>query len=518
MNDLRRRLRDLPEELVGRKGLYMFMLADVSKTQLHRIESMRLFEIVRRSRHTLSPLDLRLAEEGSPARALHPKWGLLSRERVSAWSQESEERLRSRSAGLLEVDGRIQYLHQTVKDFMDDAKVWGGPPLEDLDPEFDANTSLMCGSILAVKLAHGLWDDDPEDRKRLRGLKKITLSDEYMALWGAIKNVIYYAGQAEKTDGVAQTKVLNDFDRFMTANFKPNGLIQSFSSQSILSLKGHWSIAEPQEQGGKEYEFKDDLMSMAVQGSLSRYLKAKLSSGQYKLADKKGRPLLTYAICPVRLRTTIQYDSIYGDTLGSEIADSDTVRVLLEHGADPNQDYTWNDKAREGEKDWTVWQQAIFYDGRHQSLYSSPSHISMLLEHGADPNVAIRHEESLLTYLLDAYQCWKTVGDNDCLLGLLRDKGAMFLPGEKDKLNEQKEYRLSNGEQNEEDTDRFRKIIAQFRERGEVTGDRRKGRKQDPASDESRGRKSLGSRRLTTWLSKTIRSRSSASTAPEEKR
>ena len=120
--------------------------------------------------------------------------------------------------------------------------------------------------------------------------------------------------------------------------------------------------------------WQDDFMSIAVRGGLSRYLGAKLSTGVYKLEDKKGRPLLSYAV----------FD--YGEQGQANPA---TTEILLKYGANPNEvfnarspwqlhlQWAYNSKVIERNFLWSKYPDGIRW----------AENTKLLVQYGAYPNV-----------------------------------------------------------------------------------------------------------------------------------
>jgi len=79
-------------------------------------------------------------------------------------------------------------------------------------------------------------------------------------------------------------------------------------------------------------------LSLIVQFGLSKYLKHNLAPGDRVLKDKRGRPLLDYAMSPL-------------PGLEHDLITKDVVAVLIEHVADPNEEF--------GRR--TCWQNALLW-------------------------------------------------------------------------------------------------------------------------------------------------------------
>ncbi len=195
-----------------------------------------------------------------------------------------------------------------------------------------------------------------------------------IAALDAIFEAIYFANRAEKSTGVALVDLLDDLDRSMTAIWQIEPKYQRMrANEKNDNLSWHWLVGANRAPRGSYLPWQDDFMSIAVQGRLSLYLRAKLSSGAYKLEDKKGRPLLFYAVFPV----------------WNEQADSATIDTLLQYGASANEvfgersswqlhlQWAFNSKVIERNFVWSKYSAGIMW----------AENTKLLIQYGAHPNV-----------------------------------------------------------------------------------------------------------------------------------
>ncbi|KAE9367546.1 hypothetical protein N431DRAFT_513953 [Stipitochalara longipes BDJ] len=85
-------------------------------------------------------------------------------------------------------------------------------------------------------------------------------------------------------------------------------------------------------------EWENNFLSIAVQFGLSKFLDTNLGKEDKILEAKKGRPLLDYAMSPPPI-------------VQNNLITADVVKVLLKHGAKPNEKY----------KRKTCWQNALLW-------------------------------------------------------------------------------------------------------------------------------------------------------------
>lgn len=337
---LRRRLDDLPSELGGPSGLYMRILQRLDHELLS--DAWKMFDLVLLSRRDLSALSLSLAANATPVNAVAVKINALSNAELEDRCTKIRRRLKSQG-GLLETEGtypwdKVRFMHLTAKEFLLRADVQHILTTDISSARLDPSVALLAGCLLHIKCLDV-------------SVEPITS----MRLWENIKDGLYYAAHAERSIGVPQTALLDCMNETVLHIWKTTcestyyelAFEVAYENKGPKSARCHWADAEPQECGGKNYAWKDDFMSLAVQANLTLYIQEKFQAG-YRISDKKGRPMLAYAIVPTRLSTMMQYDQGRGcDTLGANYSNVSTIKLLLDHGADPNaideHDDSWNE-------------------------------------------------------------------------------------------------------------------------------------------------------------------------------
>lgn len=158
---------------------------------------------------------------------------------------------------------------------------------------------------------------------------------------GLTDELLYYADEVEKRRFEDEdTPLVAILDRLNRAN-----------SHFAQYISNHWTHARdlPRNQGyGKFVEGGQcNFIALAVQARLVKYVRAKLDAKPSRL-QKGGRPLLDYALRPFRATLTMMpYHSARDDPS----IDVNMVGLLLERGADPNQQVHLND----GESVWGLF-------------------------------------------------------------------------------------------------------------------------------------------------------------------
>lgn len=373
-SELVSKLKSLPPELRGANGLYMRMLQEISAD--HRQQAAEMFKLAQCARLPLTPLLLSLADTDASAAIDSRTVETLAAENIELRRIQAARRLASRCVGILEVvdspsishsvrpgssDERpsptIRFIHKSAKDFLAKQSVWTQlfPDQCRQYSQFDINTRLFIMFLRFIKAARGTPGE-------------IDVVD-------AILEAVYFANRAEKSTGVALVDLLDDLDRSMAGIWKIDPHYQRIRAGTINdSLSWHWLLGEKQADGISELPWQDDFMSIAVRGGLSLYLGAKLSTGTYKLEDKKGRPLLFYAVFP--------YEE-------QDQANPATTEILLKYGANPNEvfdtrsswqlhlQWAYNSKVIERNFVWSKYPDGIRW----------AENTKLLVQYGAHPNV-----------------------------------------------------------------------------------------------------------------------------------
>ena len=157
-----------------------------------------------------------------------------------------------------------------------------------------------------------------------------------------VRTFFWQAGRAEHTTGSAQTLFVDELDRVCSL------LQQEWASLHYIDL-----IDEFQSDW-----HRTDVLCLAVFYGLTLYVSQAVEKEGQKLFQRAGRPLLCYAFEPFDERH-------FG-----------VVQVLLENGADPNQNFGLS----------TPWTLAVLDLGSTGNLHGwSSEHLVLMLSYGANP-------------------------------------------------------------------------------------------------------------------------------------
>ncbi|KAI9932532.1 hypothetical protein AWENTII_005169 [Aspergillus wentii] len=241
---------------------------------------------------------------------------------VKTWDSDQvwKSRIHNRCLDLLVVgDGLhptfhqhpVDFLHRTVRDFLQDC--YYGELTKELKSPFNPLVSLCRMSLFLLKVLPNT------ELRNKEGLNKV---------FAVVDELLYYAHEAEKrvqSEEFSLVEVLDEVDR-VNCHYARNA-----------SIKRHWTNARDTPAGSGWNQYHDygncNFLALAVQARLVTYVSTKLQPDSRRL-QKAGRPLLDYALRPRRVTA---FQMPYHSQRDEPSVDINMVRLLLEHGADPNQ-------------------------------------------------------------------------------------------------------------------------------------------------------------------------------------
>lgn len=353
--DLQRRLNLLPKDLED----YFKHIFDAIE-DAYQEQTAQIFQIAVQAVQPLSVIAFLFLDEEKkdPEYALNDDKHRLSDAETYSIYDKMRTRLNARCKDLLEVNKyeddstflkyRVDFLHRTVKDFLQTHDMQEMLKSR-AAANFDARVSL-CRIFLA----------------QIKALPFETgIGDQLNNLFALVDQLMYYAGEVELHNLESQVTLLDELDRFISIH--------------ATDMTSHWTNArDPLNELFEEYEEKTFLAS-AIQARLRLYVTQKLNNQPRLLHEKKGRPLLDYALRPTMV-TPVELPYQVTNI------DSDMVRFLLSKGANPNQQlniYDWR----------TVWDLFLLSCHENAKKHDVPRYnqvyevAEMLIRGGADPDL-----------------------------------------------------------------------------------------------------------------------------------
>lgn len=380
ISDLQRRLRELPADL---ESFYKHILINHIQPFYYE-QSSQYFQIMQAANRPIfrtkdysrpppppiSLLILSLAEEKDSAVVLCPPKQLLSSDHVSYRCKEMAARLKSRCGGLLEVlefgTKVIQYLHRSVRDFLDlpNTKLL---LLSRTQKSFNADESLLKAWLLHLKYV--------TPRQPLR-----TVHNHLEPISQLVEAALQHARWAMEVTGNSYVQSLDELDSIVMHRWQeePQEILTPRGELlDLRNLGAHWAsfmrFRHPTDVRTRTN--RDNFLALTLSFGLTEYVREKLKLNGDKLFRKPGRPLLDY----------IAYSDM---TVSSEL-----VSLLLKKGANPNERFsgcsTWQ-YMLELIEDLRISEPWICADADHYRKELAAT-LRLLVENGAHPNLLCTH-------------------------------------------------------------------------------------------------------------------------------
>ena len=200
---------------------------------------------------------------------------------------------------------RVDFIHRTVRDFImikDIHRELVERATENGEIQWDAHQALC-----KVELA----------RAKQLPLKK-GIQSRLNVLFALIDTLISYAHEVEIEQKKPESTLLDQLD-------------QVISKYADVDMAYHWTNARDAPRGVYYEEVHlNCFLALAIQSRQVLYTKEKLNKNPKLLPNKRGRPLLDYALRPIVATPTRLPQAV-------EFIDFDMVRMLLDKGANPNE-------------------------------------------------------------------------------------------------------------------------------------------------------------------------------------
>jgi hypothetical protein len=392
ITDLQSRLLLLPSDL---EDLFLKILDRLNPFYFE--QASKLFQLIRAAGEPLSLLDLSFAEEGHE-KAMAAEVNAMSLEEAKFRAETMRRRLNSRCKGLLEAPNlksaghlaQVQYLHRTVRDFLNRQDKWDYI-LSGTSDSFNPDISLCSGFLYQLKSITMAIDMRPHFRD-------------------LVKLCIHYSVKFEETDRALHVQILQEMDRVASNMFgstHPSGqawlVVVAIAQNPPLDL--HFSrgwvalLPFPGEDVG------DSFFDYAFKHTLYTYVSYELVAGRKPDSVIFGRSLLATAV---------------------DIWDARMIRILLDHGANPN--------LLAGDPMFTPWTGALrrIYAHTAERLSGAPVDpldaekqqnldaevILAFIEHNSDPRSTVNGQSSE-TIIKKAFQDWSPERTDEMLQKLV---------------------------------------------------------------------------------------------------
>lgn len=316
--DLQKRLAKFPTDL---EPLYRRMLDDIDDMYIE--QAIKLFQIMQTIRKPPRVLSLWYADEGNVVKIDKFTSEYITPEDKVVRCKEVDGRLRCRCAGLLEiqftgafsyeetmqygslqaearfpqsrfalVESTVQYLHQTVKDYLNKPDIASVLLRRCPNLQFDAHRWLQRSYLREISQLRGSpWQAFMSKRDAEPGM-----------LWEPLDEFMYHTRKIEESTNVAQASLLESVDAMLKIEAEP--ILRQADLQP--SRNNHWSGWCPARAPSSAMiasdnfrsNWNDSFLTYAVGSGLQKYVKEVLQRPGFRINDRRGRPLLHYAMNP----------------------------------------------------------------------------------------------------------------------------------------------------------------------------------------------------------------------------
>jgi hypothetical protein len=331
VQDLEARLTALPPEL---DALYKSILQSISPP-FYKMQASKLLQIFYPMRETISSLALSFMDNPESPTSAGCLLDPVSLEVFDSRIKRVTDRLKSRCKGLIEVQSlahladqtsevfdhplrpdRVQYLHLTVKEFLEKVENWSLITDWTAEEDFDFNT--MCS----------------------RGLLSLARRIFHLHGWGKriatlFNEALFFARRAEESSGKSDLILLQDLDDLATAMF-PHRDLTHWSSDFM----GVGEANDPTESDSTKASFA----AHAVYKGLTLYVES-MSAASVQLINSESplfllsmatgsEPVFKAYIAPFRSRLLLKESRLKDFAPGPNSA---MIKVLLDKGLSPNE-------------------------------------------------------------------------------------------------------------------------------------------------------------------------------------
>ena len=386
VSDLQRRLREFPAEL---NPFFQHIFDSIDP--FYREQTAQLFLVNIEALTPLSVIALQFIEQERrrPDYIFELDIRPYSNKEIEDIRDTVKKRLNARCKDLLEVNVepylhpfcgyRVGFLHRTVRDYLIAPRIremlngWAAK-------DFDATTSLFRAHLAQIMSLP--WPCE--------AMQRPSVVKEFFRL---VNGFMYYASKLEREQGLSDVALINTLDHAASTYWERRNDVSELSldSSSPESRVMHWTNLEldlrrrdASERGEKTF------LAKTVECGLRLYVTKVLDAQPQLLRQKRGRPLLDYALRPIVVQR-------HSRVIGS--VDPNMVQLLLLRGANPNQMISIYNTEKSDRITvwafflWKIWLDAKFWeytpDNPHwiEELFAVTE---MLLKYGANLDLQLK--------------------------------------------------------------------------------------------------------------------------------
>ncbi|KAJ4312865.1 hypothetical protein N0V84_009719 [Fusarium piperis] len=375
-SDLQQRLDELPDDL---QRYFEHMLQSIEA--IYWDKTTRIFRAVVCAEQSLPLLGFGFLDQemDNPGYAITMQTRPLSEVERDEACQRLKTRLNARCRDLLYVTNnvgetgvfryQVDFLHRTVRDFFLDTGVLDDIMQQRPTKSFDPHLSLC---------------------KIMLGLSKIMATDKlnsqvYNHLFTLADSLMYYARNVEETHArVYEEEEHCENQESVTELFDILDELDRLNSERLGHLGLHWTNIKDPPKGTFQEWRKKTFLAAAIQAGLLMYVEDRLRKNPSELQQKGGRPLLDYALRPTMVTPRRMLDQEQGPVLP-------IVKLLLEHGADPNaRIYIYDQRTPWELFLWTCYQHVKANQGSKSIVEDLGTTIQVMISHGARGNCSVQ--------------------------------------------------------------------------------------------------------------------------------
>lgn len=351
ISDLQRRLALLPTDL---EKYFRFMLDSTEKVY-HR-QAARILQICLASREPLSLITLAFYDEQDPEFGMKPRTKIWRKDDLDKLYEKMRKRVNARCVDLVEVtigEGtqevspfKVEFVHKTVRDFLETKDIQG---------------------VLAERQGLGLDADTYLCQAYLVQMKHMpSVMNQFT------KYFIFHASQLERKLETPQTTLLDEFLRVHT---QEKSLHLDFRVPKSPDFKFN--------TGSSEYQLAW-LLGICVRQGLILYVRSQLEASDLRFGPAYINCLLKLALTSNRGTFTQRGTDL--QELHSFEIELETLRILLDHGANPNY-------LLERRSIWGHFLSMIRPSHQETDKKILGQYLEVLLSKGTDPNTndIVRH-------------------------------------------------------------------------------------------------------------------------------